>query len=271
MTLENEVLVLWLAVIGFVLAGTLAIIAVLFKRRPERIVLGLMIAGLLLLTLAITMRWIRLGHGPYITMFEILLSNAWSFSLIFTIAYWRIPLIRPIAAVIMPIMFIMLGWMMLQHKGEGHFPPTYDTIWLYIHIGLGKVFLGATLVAVGLAGVILLRHVGAKRLFSRMPGNNSLDELAYRFMSVGLVFDTLMLMSGAIWAQDAWGRYWSWDPLETWAFITWLFLGFAIHARLTLKPLPVYSAIMVIVVFVLGFLTFFGIPFIAVSPHKGMV
>lgn len=271
MTLENEILILWLAVISFVLAGTLAVIAVLFKRRPEQIILGLMSVGFILLTAAITMRWMRLGHGPYLTMFEILLSNVWSFSLVFIIAYWRIRLIRPIAAVIMPIMFIMLGWMMLQHKGEGHMPASYKTIWLYIHIGLGKVFLGATLVAVGIAGVILLRYAGAKRLFSRMPSNTSLDELAYRFMSVGLVFDTLMLMTGAIWAQDAWGRYWAWDPLETWAFITWLFLAFAIHARLTLKPLPVYSATMVIIVFVLGFLTFFGIPFISAVPHQGMV
>ena len=271
MTLENEVLILWMAVIAFTLAGSVAVISLLFKRLAERGVLWLMLAGIGLLTLAITLRWVRLGHGPFVTMFEILLSNAWSLSLVFIIAYWRIRQIRPIAAVLMPVFFIMLGWMMFQHKGEASLPPTYNTIWLYIHIGLGKVFLGATLVAVGLAVVILLRRAGSPSWFSSMPGNTSLDELAYRFLSVGLVFDSLMLVSGAIWAQDAWGRYWAWDPLETWAFITWLFLAFAIHARLTLKPHPTYSAIMVLGVFVLGFLTFFGIPFVSMAPHKGMV
>lgn len=271
MTLENELLVLWMAVVSFTIAGSLAIITVLFKRMTERSILGLMAIGLGLLTLAIALRWLRLGHGPFMTMFEILLSNAWSLSLVFIISYWKIRQIRPIAAVLMPIFFIMLGWMMFQYKGDSSLPPTYETIWLYIHIGLGKVFFGATLVAVGLALVIILRILGAQRLFSSMPGSKSLDELAYRFLSVGLVFDSLMLVSGAIWAQDAWGRYWAWDPLETWAFITWLFLAFAIHARLTLRPHPTYSAIMVLVVFVLGFLTFFGIPFISAVPHQGMV
>ena len=271
MSLDNEILFLWMAVVSYTLAGTLAIITLLFRRKAERSVLTLMLIGVGMLTLAITLRWLRLGHGPFVTMFEILLSNAFSLSLLFCIAYWRIPQIRPIAAVLMPVLFIMLGWMMLQHMGDSNLPPTYDTVWLYIHIGLGKIFFGATLVSVGLAVVILLRQSPAKSWFSSMPGDASLDELAYRFLSVGLVFDSLMLVSGAIWAQDAWGRYWAWDPLETWAFITWLFLAFAIHARLTLRPLPIYSAIMVLVVFALGFLTFFGIPFIARAPHQGMV
>jgi hypothetical protein len=52
------------------------------------------------------------------------------------------------------------------------------------------------------------------------------------------VFDTLMLIVGAVWAQDAWGRYWAWDPLETWAFASWLALAAALHARATLRPAP---------------------------------
>jgi len=86
-----------------------------------------------------------------------------------------------------------------------------------------------------------------------------------------LIFDSLMLIAGAVWAQDAWGRYWAWDPIETWAFLTWLMLGAALHVRITFKPSPRRGAILVLATFVLGFLTFFGVPFITMAPHKGAV
>jgi ABC-type transport system involved in cytochrome c biogenesis permease subunit len=270
--MDLELQILWAGIIAYVASGSLAIVALLMGKRPERTVLALMVLGLVLHTASIALRWERLGHGPFITMFEILSSNVWSLMLAFALAYWRIPKIRPAAAVVMPILFIMMGWLMLSHPGEGHFPPTYRTVWLYIHIGFGKVFLGAVLVAVGLAGVILLRRfdLGVDRL-ARLPDDRRLDELAFRFMAVGLVFETLMLVAGAIWAQDAWGRYWAWDPLETWAFLTWLTLAFTIHARLAFKIQPATHATMIMAVFGLAFLTFFGVPFISTSPHKGAV
>lgn len=267
-----ELQTLWAAIVLYVLAGSTAIVGVVLGRRPEKTVLALLLAGLALHTLSLGLRWDRLGHGPFLNMFEILSSNVWSLLLVFSVAYWRVPALRPSAAVVMPILFIMMGWLMLTHPGEGHFPPTYHTVWLYIHIGLGKVFLGAVLVAVGIAGIILLRSagIGTKR-FARLPDDRRLDELAYRFMALGLIFESLMLVAGAIWAQDAWGRYWAWDPLETWAFITWLTLAFSLHLRFATKVTPRAGAIMVVSVFVVAFLTFFGVPFISTSPHKGAV
>lgn len=272
MTAGYELQALWAALLCYVLAGSLAIIGVVLQRKPERTVLALLILGLLLNTAAIALRWERIGHGPYITMYEVLLSNIWSLMFIYVLAYWRIPAIRPTAAVVMPIMFMMMGWMLVSNPFDGHAPSTYHTIWLYIHIGFGKVFLGTTLVAVGISGIILLRqspfHGGR---FARLPDDNQLDELAFRFMSIALIFESLMLMAGSIWAQDAWGRYWNWDPLETWAFMTWLCLVFSLHLRIAYKTTPRTSALMFIAVFVLAFLTFFGVPFISTAPHKGAV
>ena len=192
--------------------------------------------------------------------------------LAFALAYWRIPAVRASAAVVMPIVFVMMGWLLMTSPGEGHLPPTYHTIWLFIHIGFGKVFLGAVLVAVGLAGVVLLRFKGlGLRRLSGLPADERLCDLAFRFMALGLIFETLMLVAGAIWAQDAWGRYWAWDPLETWAFVTWLTLAFALHARLAYTQRPHHGALLIIAVFVLAFLTFFGVPFISTAPHKGAV
>ncbi len=270
--MERELQILWAAIVAYVLAGVLAVIGVALGKRPQRTVLGFMLAGLALHTVSIGLRWERLGHGPFITMFEILSSNVWSLMLAYTFAYWRIPRIRPSAAVALPVMFIMMGWLMVAHPGEGHYPPTYHTPWLYIHIGLGKVFLGAVLVAVGLAGVILLRRagVGVKR-FAQLPEDRQLDELAFRCMAIGLVFHTLMLIAGAIWAQDAWGRYWAWDPLETWAFLTWLAVAATLHARVAFRVSPAVHATMILAVFVIAFLTFFGVPFVSEAPHQGAV
>lgn len=267
-----ELPLLWAALLAYVAAGSTAIIALALKRRPERAILGLLVLGLLLQAASIAIRWERVGHGPFITMFEILSSNVWSLTLVFTLAYWRVAAVRPAAAFVMPILFIMMGWLLVTHPGEGHFPPTYRTIWLYIHIGLGKVFLGAVLVAVGICGMIFARPwAWTGSALARLPADDRLEDLAYRFMAIGFVFETLMLIAGAIWAQDAWGRYWSWDPLETWAFLTWLALASALHARIAFKVSPRAGAAMILVVFVLAFLTFFGVPFISTVPHQGAV
>ncbi len=270
--MELELKILWSAIVAYVLGGSLAIGGVVFRKRPELAVLALVLAGWGLHTAAIAVRWDRLGQGPFLTMFEALSSNVWSLVLVYFIAYARIPQIRPSAAVVMPILFIMMGWLMLSSPGEAHLPQTFRTPWLFIHVGLGKVFLGAVLVAVGLGGVVLARATSVGQAwFARLPDDARLDELAYRFLLVGLIFETLMLIAGAIWAQDAWGRYWAWDPLETWAFITWLALAFTIHLRVTMRPSPRVSASLALTVFVLAFLTFFGVPFLSTVPHQGAV
>ena len=256
----HEAPLLWSALLAYVVAGSSAIVALALERRAERWILGLLALGLALHGAALAARWIAVGHGPFITLFEILSSNVWSLTLVFTLAYWRVPAVRPAAAFVMPVLFILMGWLLVAHPGEGHFPPTYRTLWLYVHVALGKVFLGAVLVAVGLSGLILARLAA-----------QGLEELAFRFMAIGFVFETLMLVSGAVWAQDAWGRYWAWDPLETWAFLTWLSLAAFLHARVAFRVGPRASAVMIIGVFVLAFLTFFGVPFISTAPHKGAI
>ena len=267
-----EMVALWAGVIGYVLAGVTAIAGLVLKKRPDRFVLAAMSVGIVCHALAIGLRWTRLGHGPYVTFFEILSSNLWSLSAIFTLACWRIPKIRPLVAFVMPILFVLMGWMILLDKSEGPLPATYHTVWLFIHVGFSKLFLGPVLVAVGLSLVILARHfnIGTPRL-ERFPESARLDELAWRFMALAFIFEILMLITGAIWAQDAWGRYWAWDPLETWAFLTWLMLAISLHARVTFRLKPIHGAGLILAVFVMAFLTFFGTPFISDLPHQGAV
>jgi ABC-type transport system involved in cytochrome c biogenesis permease subunit len=270
--MNAESLALWAALAVYTSAGFVAVAGVPRGHLPGRWVLGLMGLGLALHAISLGARWAQLGHGPFITMYEILSSNVWSLLAIFALACWRLPALRPSAAIVLPLVFVMMAWLALQDPKAGYLPPTYDTGWLYAHVAFGKVFLGAVLVAVGLSGVVLVRRTrGGAAWFAAMPADRQLEDLAYRFLALALLCDTLMLVAGAIWAQDAWGRYWAWDPLETWAFLTWLLLAFALHVRATLKPAPLLGAALAIGVFVLAFLTFFGVPFVTTAPHQGAI
>ena len=260
------------ALAAYVVAGSIAIAGLGRARPRDGAMLGALALALVLHAAAIGLRWERTGHGPFITMHEILSSNVFSLALVFTLAAWRYRAVRAAAAVVMPILFVMMAWMVSTDPAAGHLPATYRTLWLYVHVALGKVFLGSVVVAVGLAGVILLRRAGvvSPRL-AALPDDARLENLAFRFMVVGFLFESLMLVAGAIWAQDAWGRYWAWDPLETWAFVTWLTLAAFLHARASLKLVPVAGAAMIMAVFVVAFLTFFGVPFVSLAPHKGAI
>lgn len=222
-----------------------------------------------LVAIGIAQRWARLGHGPFLDMFEILASSLCSLGAVLWLAQRRWPVLRRAAPVSLGVLAVLALWLPLTDPGDTFFPPTYDTPVLWFHVLLGKLFLGAALAAFGLSGALLLR--GRTRLADRLPPPALLDAMAWRLMRIALLFETLMLITGALWAQDAWGRWWAWDPLETWAFLTWLTLVAALHARRRWALGPRWGAVLVIGVFVLAFLTFFGVPFVSVAPHKGAV
>jgi ABC-type transport system involved in cytochrome c biogenesis permease subunit len=228
--------------------------------------------ALLALAVGIALRWERIGHGPFLSMYEILASSLLTLSLAWRIASWRVPVLRESAPVALSLLAIMGAWLLVTDPADTHLPATYEMTILWVHVAVGKVFLACAFVATGLAGVIVLRQgERGQRWFRRMPDTARLDKLAWRFMLTALIFETLMLIAGAVWAQDAWGRFWAWDPLETWSFITWVALSAAVHARLTWRLGAFRGALMILGVFVLAFLTFFGVPFVTLAPHKGAV
>jgi len=246
--------------------------ALVVNKTHEKLVLGFIVLGVLLLTVAIAARWIRIGHGPWINLFELLMSQVWSLGLIFAVLYWKLPGLRPSTVIVMPVMWILGSWVLLLEPSISHFPATYYNVWKWSHVGLGKIFLALLLAGVGLAGVMILRTTERGKIWFRaMPLDAVIDKLAWRMMMLALVFDSLMLIAGAVWAQDAWGRYWAWDTLETSAFLTWIFLAIGLHVRLTYKIKPWVSGVIIIGVFIMAFSTYFGIPYISTAAHKGMV
>jgi ABC-type transport system involved in cytochrome c biogenesis permease subunit len=236
--------------------------------RPWR----LLDLALLLVAFGLAVRWQRLGHGPFLDMFEILASSLFSLGLIAACAARRDALLRAGAPIVLSLLALMGLWLLATDPADTHLPASYQTPVLWFHVLLGKLFLGCALWALGLAGVLLLRRTAfGARAFARAPDDATLDTSAWRVMQMALLFESLMLVAGAVWAQDAWGRYWAWDPLETWAFLTWLLLVGALHARRSMALPPAVCAWLVVGVFTVAFLTFFGVPFVSVAPHKGAV
>lgn len=270
--LKLESISLWTTLIGYTLICVLLVFGVVLRKRPERTLLTLMTLSVALHTLSIGVRWIRIEHLPEGNSFELLSSNVWGLMVAVTLGYWRLPKVRAFAAVVMPVVIMLMAWMLLLAREESSLPPTYNTIWLYIHIGFLKLFMGSAFVALGIAGIVLLRaaNIGRER-FARLPDDKSLDGTVYRCMALALIFDTLGVVAGSIWAQDAWGHYWSWDKLEVWSLVTWLSISLTLHVRTPFKTTPKTNAWLVVATWLIAFFTFFGIPFVSTAMHKGMV
>lgn len=270
--LDIESLSLWLALVGYSIACAMAMVGVAFRKRPERTMLAVLAASVLLHTTSIGARWVRLDHLPVGNGYEMLSANVWGLMVAVLLGFWLMPRVRAFAALVLPIVIMLVAWMLLIPKHESTLPPSYDTVWLFIHIGFIKLFLGAAFIALGMGGIVLMRRAAFGRdRFAGMPDDKRLDDLAYRFMALALMFDTLGIVAGAIWALDAWGRYWSWDPLEVWSLLTWLSIGLTLHLRASFRTRPQTNAVLILATFVIAFFTFFGIPFVSTALHKGMI
>jgi cytochrome c-type biogenesis protein CcsB len=109
------------------------------------------------------------------------------------------------------------------------------------------------------------KHLGG--LFQRLPSLQILDEINYRLITIGFPLLTLAIISGALWAESAWGSYWRWDPKEVWSLITWFIYALVLHVRLIRGWRGKRAAILAILGFLVVLFTFFGVNFILKSKH----
>jgi len=217
-------------------------------------------------SVSIGIRWSRVEHGPFINLYEILTSNVWSIFIGITLFFIFVKQTTNTLRYLLAILFIMMLWLILTPPVETYLPPTYNTVWLYFHVFSGKIFFTLLFLASGLAAQSLVSW-NAQISNHQEPAN---IKLAYKLLAFAFVFESFMLFFGAIWAQDAWGRYWAWDPLETWAFLTWLGVAFTLHLQVNFNRSRLFLCL-ILACFILAYLTFFGVPFISTAPHKGMI
>jgi ABC-type transport system involved in cytochrome c biogenesis permease subunit len=270
MNLAVEKALLGASVVGFALA-----LLFLLVRRNQRAdawwpVSAVVSVVVVCLTAAIVIRWLRESQGPFLTLYDVLLSNLFSLSLVFVIAAGLVPALRASASLVLAFLVFLGIWALAVDPNAVPLPATFDNPWLWLHVLSGKLFLGLCMLAAATAGLLLIGR--GKGPDFQNPNQDDRDQAVWLTLSLAFVCHSFMLIAGAIWAHSAWGRYWAWDSLETWTFVTWLSIALLLHARVTFRRMPAtvgWSA--VVGIFALAILTFLGVPFVSVAPHKGVM
>ena len=143
--------------------------------------------------------------------------------------------------------------------------PALKSNWLLIHVV--TCFLGYAAFTLGF-GIAILYLVQEKRPRPSLPPLPQLDRLLYRATIIGFLLLTIGILTGAVWAETAWGRYWSWDPKETWSLITWLIYATLLHARLVKGWQGRRIAWLAVLGFVAVLFTYFGVSFLLPGLHS---
>jgi cytochrome c-type biogenesis protein CcsB len=232
--MNTEIMLMWAAITLYTLGAIAFVFGVVFKAEKLMwVALWVSLAGLVPHTVAVGMRWVAVGHAPYLGFYEVVSSYA----LVAVAGLGVLVLVRPqlkVAGVaVMPIALLMLGGAMLADKSPLEVSPTLASYWLTIHVTFAKLAYSSFIAAFAISIIFLVRERRPGTL-PQLPAQDVIDELAYRFISVGFIFLSIMIVAGAIWANEAWGRYWAWDPIETWSLLSWIVYAGYLHVRLTL-------------------------------------
>jgi ABC-type transport system involved in cytochrome c biogenesis permease subunit len=201
--------------------------------------------------------------------YEVLSSNAWIAIAMLLLFLWRKPNWSPLALVVLPIVILMMGIGLFTNPEARNLPPTLRSIWLVFHILFNKLAVGAFILSLAAAVVLLRKLNGARgKWLDRLPAVEVLEANTVRLLGFGFVFWTSTIGMGAIWANQAWGRYWGWDPIESWSLVTWLAYAILLHARLFFKLGARQTAWATIACFGLAVLTVLVFPFVFPSMHS---
>ena len=199
----------------------------------------LTLAALAALTVGLTVRAARADHWPLTNRFEFALCFAWA------ILTWYLLLERSIetragGAFVLPLALLLALWANGRSEADQlirPLAPALQSVWFPLHVGCSAIAYGAFVVAGGLGAMFLLdnwsRQQGliAADETSRFPPAERIEYFIWRAAGLGFTWLTLGMLTGAIWAQAAWGRYWDWDPKESWTLVTWLTYLILLHGR----------------------------------------
>jgi cytochrome c-type biogenesis protein CcsB len=209
---------------------------------------GIVVAyfGLLAQTGAIGLRWkesydMGVGHAPLSNLYESVVFFSWTIVLIFALLDIKYKY-RVIGAFVMPFALLGMTWAQLgMNSGIEPLVPALQSNWLLYHVITCFLGYAAFAVACGISIMYLIKAnhdesgqtAGESSIMGMFPPIRVLDDLNYRAIMIGFPLLTLGIITGAAWANYAWGTYWSWDPKETWSLIVWFVYAAFLHARFT--------------------------------------
>lgn len=211
--------------------------------------------ALAFLTAALVCRSFATGHGPFANMYEFSVAFAWG-ALVVHVYFLQRYRQWATGVIVLPVALALLLYATtIPSTASPLVPALQNNLLLTVHVAVAVVAYGAF--AVGFAAALLyVVQSGGQRSF--LPRRELLDELSYRATLIGFPFLTLTIVLGAVWADIAWGRYWSWDPKETASLVTWIVCGAYLHARSARGWRGQRAALLLMVVFAATLFTYFG-------------
>jgi cytochrome c-type biogenesis protein CcsB len=270
-----EIVLMWIA-LTFYVAGTAMFVfgVVLDRDKWTRRAVFLSAIGAVPQVASMAVRWVRLGHGPYLGFYELTSTLTFFTVMFFFWMAWRYPKTSGAGIVVMPVALLLIGAAMLAPKGGLDVGPTLASYWLFIHVIFSDLAFGAFVTSFALAVAYVIRARSADgpwaRRLSRLPDQDAVDRLSGRLVVAAFLFWGIMIASGAIWANEAWGRYWGWDAIETWSLIVWIIYAVYLHLRLTLGWRGERIAWYAIIAMPLAVFSVAGIPLVyKASIHAG--
>ena len=207
--------------------------------RAARIATAMMVLGFFLLLAGVIARGISAKHVPWGNMYEFSITGALAFTGAYLGALRKHDL-RWLGLFVSISVLLTLGTAItLLYRNSAPLVPALKSTWLVIHVIAaiisGGVFLLANVIAASYLYLESMESKGGRKPWAkRLPDLETLDQLSYRLVAFVFPLWTFAVIAGAIWAESAWGRYWGWDPKETWAFITWVAYAAYLHARVTI-------------------------------------
>ena len=226
-------------------------------------------AGLIIHTAAIVLRGIAAGRLPLTNQYEFATAFAWGLSLVSLvfILKFKFPVLGAFSA---PVTFLIIGYAAMQSKKIHELMPALQSGWLGFHVSTAIIAYGAFGVSAVIAVIFLLRDKMKDKGFldRHIPNKEKLDMISYRSAALGILFLTFTIITGAIWAERAWGSYWSWDPKETWSLVTWIVYAVYLHLRIRRGWRGKSAAIFAAIGFVCVIFTYIGVNTLLPGVHS---
>ena len=223
-------------------------------------------------TVGIILRWVEsyqlgIGHAPLSNLYESLIFFSWTIVVVYLIIE-RKHKSRIIGAFTTPLAFLAMAYASMSPNISNQIQPLLPALksnWLIAHVIACFIGYASFAIAFGISWMYLFKQRdtgGESRLLAHFPKHNILDELNHQLVMFGFLFLTTGIITGAVWANSAWGRYWGWDPKETWSLITWFIYATLLHARLMRGWHGKRVAYLSIIGFAAVLFTYFGVNYL---------
>jgi len=268
-----EGIFLWLSMASYFISFIQYLIGAVFnKEKAGSRAWHFYVAGFVLQTVTIGWRWYISGRPPVMVSYEHYQLGAWFVGVSGVTGGILYPRMRNLSLISSAVIIFMLGLGMRTVSEMIPLRPPYQSNWLFIHIGFAWFAWGCFVIATIMAVVFIIKTYRKTEghFLQKFPSVGIIDELMFKYILFGFICQGLMVAAGAIWAHQLWGRYWGWDPVETWSLVCWLVYGLVLHFRLMMGWRGVKIAVLIILALFTAIVYFWGIGF-SPQDHTSMM